>query len=486
MTIWTILWSSFNLTNFITSLLCLIIIYLLYTRISYRLPPGPIGWPIFGYTACLGRDAFRKIQYLNQIYGDILSFRVLGKTIIILNSYDMIHEAAVTHRSKIGRYTMTVNDILAENAGISNYDTQRAMDIRRAFLRHLHDASKPSDSQNGDKSRPVVSQSYINSEVDGLLKQLRIKQGKPVDVLQLMRRTVWRIIWNFLFETKCQLSDKQIDIILEDIALNNTENQLFRIQQLLPKFWVKLLKKVPVARNLFEIDDIISRHKSTRQIIDNNTGELSNTDSLFGRLINSSSLNLTKNEISRLSYELMAAGTDTTSLTLTWACDYLSRTPTNDPLKLDSSIFNMVHRWASVVPLALPHLVRESFEINGYHIPKSSILIYNLYAVHNEQLKKLGNNEVSSNDQVKESDMPIPFSLGSRSCPGYPVANQLVEHILTAINQEFMIQHAVRSHFETISPVNQQSLTPFGLTRVPHKSMYIFVTRVNDSRRPSI
>lgn len=65
----------------------------------------------------IGTDAFRKIQHLNKIYGDIVSFQVLGKTIIILYNYDLINEAANENRSKVGRYTMTVNDLLAENSG---------------------------------------------------------------------------------------------------------------------------------------------------------------------------------------------------------------------------------------------------------------------------------------------------------------------------------------------------------------------------------
>lgn len=118
-----------------------------------------------------------------------------------------------------------------------------------------------------------------------------------------------------------------------------------------------------------------------------------------------------ENDISRLSFELMAAGTDTTSLTLTWACDYLTRAPPKESFKLSSDVIDMVHRWASVVPLSLPHIARESFKLKNYYIPKSSILIYNLYAVHNSQLKKLINTEQKS-DEIQESDKPIPFSLG--------------------------------------------------------------------------
>ncbi|CAH8488186.1 unnamed protein product [Schistosoma turkestanicum] len=113
---WTILFSTVSIT-LVVALLLSFIIYLLYMQRSSKLPPGPVGWPLIGYISCLGTNAFYKIQCMNKIYGDIVSFRVLGKTIIILYNYDLIHEAANENRSKIGRHTMVVNDLLAENSG---------------------------------------------------------------------------------------------------------------------------------------------------------------------------------------------------------------------------------------------------------------------------------------------------------------------------------------------------------------------------------
>ncbi|CAH8496869.1 unnamed protein product [Schistosoma mattheei] len=357
--------------------------------------------------------------------------------------------------------------------------------MRRALLRLIHNNIKTAEEHEGTKLHPFISQNIINAQINELIRQLRIRQGKPVNVLQLVRCTVWRIIWNLVFGKECQLTDKQISNTLDDISSNNLQNQLFQTRQLLPRFCVNIFRHSQFARKLFDIEEILQKHKTVRQLIDSNVGDIYNSDSLLGQLINDSKLNLTKNDISRLSFELMAAGTDTTSLTLTWACDYLTRAPPKESFKLSSDVIDMIHRWASVVPLSLPHIARESFKLKNYYIPKSSILIYNLYAVHNSQLKKLTNTGQKS-DEIQESDKPIPFSLGSRSCPGARIATILIEQILTAINQEFLIQNITQSPFQTIRPGNQESLTPFGITRTPHKSMYIFVTKLNGSRRTSI
>lgn len=99
----------------------------------------------------------------------------------------------------------------------------------------------------------------------------------------------------------------------------------------------------------------------------------------------------------------MAAGTDTSSLTLAWACEYLA---SQSPDELDQGdtdgLLEQVHRLARVVPLALPHIVRGDFVLSDYDIPRDTLLIYNLYAVHRAQLAQ----------QSGSANQAIPFSLG--------------------------------------------------------------------------
>lgn len=52
------------------------------------------------------------------------------------------------------------------------------------------------------------------------------------------------------------------------------------------------------------------------------------------------------------------------------------------------SHLEVVHRLASVVPMALPHYTRLDGYVGGYLIPKDSIVFYNLYAVHQAQLDR--------------------------------------------------------------------------------------------------
>lgn len=465
-------------------LLCLTFSWAFYSYVNRGLPPGPHGWPWFGYTNCFGDEAFDKIQHLKVVYGDVVSFRFLGRLLVILNTPDTIHEAAVQNRSKIGRYTMCVNGLLAKNTGISNYDTKRAVQLRQALLRHMYGGENKEQLTN---IHDFVKGKFFEQEVEKLMNQLKIRQGKPIKILPLFRRTIWSIMWNFVVGGKCKLQSKEIDTITNNISLNNSENLLFQERQLLPKFCVKLWEYLPWMRQLFGIEQIMERHKVTNALLQEQISEVlreSESDSLIHRLANDERLALEESELKRLMYELLAASTDTTSLTLAWACDYLARCQQEGRVLLNSRQLDMIHRWASVVPFALPHIARDEFEMRTYRIPKGSIVIFNLYSVHNSQLKQLTSTDVPQL-QIRETDKPIPFSLGSRSCPGNRLANEILLPILNAINERFLIQPVLLSPFEKISAASHRSLSPCGLTRIPHKTTFTFVSRVNMDRKTS-
>lgn len=99
----------------------------------------------------------------------------------------------------------------------------------------------------------------------------------------------------------------------------------------------------------------------------------------------------TADNVNRLAFELMAAGVDTTTLTLVWCCYAVS----SDKLKFTpgetftETHLEVVHRLASVVPMALPHRARFDSRIAGYLVPKDSVIFFNLFAVHNNQLKEI-------------------------------------------------------------------------------------------------
>uniref|UniRef100_A0A2P2JNX3 Cytochrome P450 n=1 Tax=Rhizophora mucronata TaxID=61149 RepID=A0A2P2JNX3_RHIMU len=166
---------------------------------------------------------------------------------------------------------------------------------------------------------------------------------------------------------------------------------------------------------------------------------------------------------------LLIAGADTTSIALTWILanllsnrHALERAQEELDLKVgrerwveDSDVGNLVYLQAIVKetlrlyppgPLSVPHEAAEDFCISGYHVPKGTRLLVNLWKLHRDPnvwsspeefmperfLTMQANMGVSGQDFVL-----IPFGSGRRSCPGMTFALQAIHMTLAKLLQGF-------------------------------------------------
>lgn len=205
-----------------------------------------------------------------------------------------------------------------------------------------------------------------------------------------------------------------------------------------------------------------------------------NKECLLSVFLDNRDYPVSENNINRIAFEIMAAGVDTTTLTMVWCCYALA----TGKLKLKpgetftESDLEVVHRLASVVPMALPHYARLDSYLGGYLVPKGSLVFYNIYSVHQTQLRSLVEenptaacplaNQDNHKPKVYCSGSSMPFSVGSRACPGFMLATRVIIRVMTRIIEEFEI-------FEV---QNQFGLTNLnGLTRSPVTESYRFVTK---------
>ncbi|KAF5404499.1 hypothetical protein PHET_01959 [Paragonimus heterotremus] len=435
------------------------------------LPPGPRGLPWIGYTPCLGPAALDELASLHKQYGDVVSFKALGNTIVVLNSYQAIQEAAVLNRHKVGRCTLTVNHWLAKGHGISNYDTPRALNLRRALFRHLYGQEEVINYLR-DKDTGCELTKTIKQETDHLLKTLEGTQGTPVLVAPLMRLTVWRIMWRLVFGSTCTMDAEEIIYLLQQISSNNMENGVLQTNQQLPKWILHVVDCIKPIQRLLGMDKLAARYDSVCRILNR---ELRRSDqsgyrpgSLLHRFQNDEKLHVEKEELGRLTFELMAAGTDTSSMTLTWACAYMAENPSHFQEAVGDIQMNNIHRYASVVPLGLPHVARESMNVLGYYVPAGATIIFNLQAVHQAQM----------DDRKESATTAIPFSIGSRDCPGSRFANKLLKDIVSAISDRFSVEASnnTRNQLNTDNPDCKARVSK-GLTRGPADGLYIFTVK---------
>ncbi|KAJ0025321.1 hypothetical protein Pint_06968 [Pistacia integerrima] len=162
---------------------------------------------------------------------------------------------------------------------------------------------------------------------------------------------------------------------------------------------------------------------------------------------------------------LLAAGTDTTSVTAEWAMSLLLNHPLvlkraraeldrhvghgrlaeePDFVKLPylQRIINETLWLFPTVPLLVPHESSNYCTIGGYDVPPSTMLIVNAWSIHRypkvwEDPKSSRPERFEGLEGEVEAYNFIPFGRGRRSCPGASLANRVMGLALATLIQCF-------------------------------------------------
>lgn len=153
---------------------------------------------------------------------------------------------------------------------------------------------------------------------------------------------------------------------------------------------------------------------------------------------------------------MLFAGAETQSTTLEWAMAYLLRNPEvmqraqaeldsvigTDRVVCEADLENLPYLDAVVkevlrvqpgAPIGVNHESREPTCVAGYHLPANTRLIFNIHAIHRDPAvfdhpEEFDPERFLRKDGVENKLMP--FGAGRRICPGLPLANVNMCHIL--------------------------------------------------------
>jgi len=194
----------------------------------------------------------------------------------------------------------------------------------------------------------------------------------------------------------------------------------------------------------------------------------------------------------------LGAGTESTTSTLRWALLFLithpdiqrkvqaeidevigrERSPAlEDRLNMPytEATLQEVHRRGSVAWLNAPHSnSTEATKILGFHIPKQTMIIANLYAVHHEEklfpdpFSFRPERFINEHGQFVKSEHVIPFAVGKRFCLGEPLARMELFLYFTTMFQKFTFE---RPEGETLTTETEPDFlnvpAPFKLRAIP-------------------
>ncbi|KAL3734777.1 hypothetical protein ACJRO7_024021 [Eucalyptus globulus] len=197
---------------------------------------------------------------------------------------------------------------------------------------------------------------------------------------------------------------------------------------------------------------------------------------------------------------LVLAGSDTTSVSLTWALSLLLNHREvlkkaqheldtqigRERLVNESDLENLVYIQAIIketmrlypaAPLGVPHESTEDCTVDGYHIPKGTRLLFNFSKIHRDQHIWSDPQEfrperfltTHRNFDVRGQNFELlPFGSGRRMCPGINLAMQLISLSLAAFLHGFDIT--------TLADEQVDMAEAIGMTNLKANPLEVLVT----------
>ncbi|KAG9480196.1 hypothetical protein GDO78_011946 [Eleutherodactylus coqui] len=456
-----------------------------------KAPIGPTRRGVFLYPHIV-------LTNMANIYGKILGLYIGNRLIVILNDFDTVKDAMVNHSEVFSdRPSVPMVNLITKRKGVIFAKYGPIWRQQRRFshttLRHF--------GLGKISLEPIIIEEFK------FVKAEMLKFGdKGFNPLQIVGNAVSNVICSITFGKRFDYEDKEFKSMLRmmsrglEISLNSEAilSNVCSWMYYLPFGPFKELRQIVIDVTAF-LKRIIKEHelsldpKNPRDFIDMYLLQIDeeqrtqlessfNTDYLF-----------------YIIGDLFIAGTDTTTNTLLWSLLYMcvhpdvqekvqaeidsvvgrERPPSlTDKTKMpftEATIME-VQRMTAVVPLSVPHMASETTVFRGYTIPKESVVLANLWAVHRDpKVWEKPNDFIPSrfldeHGQILKKEAFIPFGIGRRVCMGEQLAKMELFLMFVNLLQSFSFSFA-NDRFQP------ELEGRFGLTLAPYPYDIKIVTR---------
>ncbi|XP_069823410.1 cytochrome P450 2D15-like [Dendropsophus ebraccatus] len=461
---------SFLLSNVFLLLISFIVGLFLLDFVKSRkngsqFPPGPRGVPFLGNILQVDfQNPTETLRQLRKEFGDVFSLQYFWRKIVVLNGFEVLKEALINRSEdiadrprfpiyeKIG-YAGDSKGIVIARYG-NSWREQRRFTL--TTLRNFGMGKKSLEERVTEEAQCLCS--AFRSQKDQFNPHL------------LINNAVSNVICSIAFGDRFDYDDAKFQRFLSlfDAAFKAESGLLAQILNEIP-----LLMNVPwlvdrVMKPEYELiaflKEIVSEHQKTwnpnyiRDFIDVYLVEMEKVKGDSATSFNEGNLLMT-------TYDLFAAGTETTSTTLRWGLLYMilypdvqskvqeeidqvigrERKPAmGDVLQMPytNAVIHEVQRCGDIVPLALPHMTYRDMEIKGYTIQKGTTIITNLSSVLKDQqvwekpFQFYPKHFLDENGKFVKREAFIPFSAGRRSCLGEQLARMELFLFFTTLLQQ--------------------------------------------------
>ncbi|XP_022133199.1 cytochrome P450 CYP736A12-like [Momordica charantia] len=427
-----------------------------------KLPPGPKGFPIFGSLHLLGKLPHRDLQKLSQEYGPIMHMKLgLVPTIIVsspsaaelfLKTHDLVFasrppsEASkhISYRQKnlvfspYGPYWRNMRKMctleLLSNLKINSFKSMRKHQLG-LLIQHLREAAA-CDRVAVNLSDKVTS---FTTDITCLMVF-----GKKYEDKEFDERGFKAVMQQGL---QLGAAPNLGDFIpfIAGLDLQGLTRQMKAVHKVFDGFLEKIINEHLEARDEHKTKDFVD---VMLDLVDSEQSEYQ----------------IDRSAIKAIMLDMLAAAMDTSATAIGWAMPELIKHPHImkkmqvelekvvglDRVVEESDLENLEYlemvvkeilRLYPPAPLLIPRESLEDCIVKGFHIPKKSRVIVNVWAIGRDPSgwtidpeKFFPERFIDSQIDVRGRDFQlIPFGAGRRSCPGMQLGLTVVRLLLAQL-----------------------------------------------------
>ncbi|XP_075396058.1 cytochrome P450 2J2-like [Tenrec ecaudatus] len=473
-------------TLLLGALAYLLLVDFLRRRRPNNYPPGPWGWPFFGNLFDMDfEQSHLSLQKFVKNYGSIFCLDFGGLHGVFVTGLPLIKEVlAEKTQSIVNRPVTPIRERIFKTNGLIMSSGQVWKEQRRFALTTLRNFGL------GKKNL----EERIQEEARCLCEAIEEEKGQPFNPHFKINNAVSNIICSVTFGERFEYQDAQFQELLrllDEVMFLETQRfcQLYNmfpwIMQFLPGPHRQLFRDWEKLKSF--VSHIIEKHKEDwdpdkpRDFIDAYLKEMTKDTG------NNTTSSFHEENLVCSTLDLFLAGTETTSTTLRWALLYMAIHPeiqervqaeidrvigqsqlpsiaNRDHMPYTNAVIHEVLRMGNIIPLNVPREVSFDTTVAGYHLPKGTMILTNLTALHSDPTKwatpdTFNPEHFLENGQFRKREDFLPFSIGKRACLGEQLARSELFIFFTSFLQKFTFK----------APANEKLSTKFrmGITLSP-------------------
>lgn len=447
-----------------------IVLHFLITRLREppHMPPGPRPLPLVGNLLdIIGSMPYMHLAFckLRRKYGDIFTVYLQGQRAVVINSAEIAREALVKKKDDFaGRpYVFTGDYITRHSKDIVFGDYSERLKLLRKIATKALRLFNPQ------------AEAIVQNELNDLVERMKAYGSNPANLKNDIQLSIMNVVCNMLFGQRYNFEDPEF---LKCVYFTDTACQVGEMTSALGLFpWLIHFPIQPVRdiNKCCEIkDEILNRkyreHHDTLE--EGKTRDL--TDALLNAKLDEEKMDEKSDDVIEDDHLIMTmqdmfiAGNETSTTTILWTLVHLVTHPKiqakiraqldevvgfdrkpelkdREKLPYVEAVLAETSRLSSVVPLCIPHKATKDASLQGYFIPKDTVVILNLWAIHHDEKEwkdpwefrpeRFLDSDGKMRDTSKLSYMP--FGAGRRVCLGEALAKQEMFLVICGLLQQF-------------------------------------------------